>query len=160
MWTTSRSLGERTRVKATPAKDDSGPVSLEALLQKLTPSASDASRVRRLVILLSASAIVLVPIGAQAAQTLSIKVPSTVETGHVREQKGIQQLRRRRNLQNARQFDVGMLSLRLSERRGDLTLHLAGSRDTVVYPKPDFSRAAYTILNFPVDGIESVRADV
>ena len=31
---------------------------------------------------------------------------------------------------------------------------LAGDRDTLVYLKPDFVPATYTILNFPVDDIE------
>ncbi len=35
-------------------------------------------------------------------------------------------------------------------------LHLAGGRDTLVYPKPDHTPATYTILNFPVDDIEKV----
>ena len=35
-----------------------------------------------------------------------------------------------------------------------LTLHLAGDRDTLIYPKPDFEPATYTILNFPVDDID------
>ncbi len=34
-------------------------------------------------------------------------------------------------------------------------LHLAGERDTLVYPKPDHTPATYTILNFAVDDIES-----
>jgi catechol 2,3-dioxygenase-like lactoylglutathione lyase family enzyme len=59
------------------------------------------------------------------------------------------------DLQKAREFYEGTLGLRVSERDGDLVLHLAGGRDTVVYPKPDFLPATYTILNFPVDDIES-----
>jgi catechol 2,3-dioxygenase-like lactoylglutathione lyase family enzyme len=35
-----------------------------------------------------------------------------------------------------------------------LTLHLAGDRDTIVYEKPDFTPATYTILNFAVDDVE------
>ena len=35
-----------------------------------------------------------------------------------------------------------------------LTLHIAGDRATLVYPKPDHSPADYTILNFPVDDID------
>jgi catechol 2,3-dioxygenase-like lactoylglutathione lyase family enzyme len=35
-----------------------------------------------------------------------------------------------------------------------LTLHLAGDRDTIVYVKPDFTPATYTILNFPVEDVE------
>ena len=36
-----------------------------------------------------------------------------------------------------------------------LTLHLAGDRDTIVYEKPDFAPATYTILNFPVGDVEA-----
>ncbi len=37
-----------------------------------------------------------------------------------------------------------------------LALHLAGGRDTLIYNKPDFEPASYTILNFPVDDIDGV----
>jgi hypothetical protein len=43
----------------------------------------------------------------------------------------------------------------VSEEGEILTLHLAGDRDTLVYPKPDFTPATYTILNFPVEDIET-----
>ena len=36
-----------------------------------------------------------------------------------------------------------------------LALHLAGGRDTLVYAKPDFVPATYTILNFPVADVEA-----
>ena len=36
-----------------------------------------------------------------------------------------------------------------------LTLHLAGDRDTLVYEKPGFEPATYTILNFEVDDVEA-----
>ena len=36
-----------------------------------------------------------------------------------------------------------------------LTLRLGGDRPTLVYPKPDFEPATYTILNFPVDDIDA-----
>src|SRR3954447_20100039 len=35
-----------------------------------------------------------------------------------------------------------------------LSLELAGNRPTLVYEKPDFTPATYTILNFPVDDVE------
>jgi catechol 2,3-dioxygenase-like lactoylglutathione lyase family enzyme len=58
----------------------------------------------------------------------------------------------------AREFYEKTLGLRTSEQYGLLTLHLAGDRDTLVYPKPDHTPADYTILNFPVDDIdEAVR---
>jgi catechol 2,3-dioxygenase-like lactoylglutathione lyase family enzyme len=59
------------------------------------------------------------------------------------------------DLQAAREFYEGILGLRVSEGGGDLTLHLAGGRDTFVYAKPDFTPATYTILNFPVEDIET-----
>ena len=41
-----------------------------------------------------------------------------------------------------------------------LALHLAGGRDTVIYNKPDFVPATYTILNFPVDDIDAAVAEL
>ena len=42
----------------------------------------------------------------------------------------------------AREFYEGTLGLRTSEEHGLLTLHLAGDRPTLVYPKPDHTPAA------------------
>jgi catechol 2,3-dioxygenase-like lactoylglutathione lyase family enzyme len=58
------------------------------------------------------------------------------------------------DVQKAREFYGETLGLETSEEHGLLTLHLAGDRDTLVYPKPDHTPATYTILNFPVDDIE------
>jgi catechol 2,3-dioxygenase-like lactoylglutathione lyase family enzyme len=57
------------------------------------------------------------------------------------------------DLQAARAFYEGTLGLEVSQAHGMLTLHIAGGRDTLVYPKPDHVPASYTILNFPVDDI-------
>jgi catechol 2,3-dioxygenase-like lactoylglutathione lyase family enzyme len=54
----------------------------------------------------------------------------------------------------AREFYGETLGLRTSEQNGILTLHIAGGRDTIAYPKPNHTPADYTILNFPVDDIE------
>jgi catechol 2,3-dioxygenase-like lactoylglutathione lyase family enzyme len=59
------------------------------------------------------------------------------------------------DIDKAKQFYSGTLGLRVSEANGMLTLHLAGDRDTLVYPKPDHAPAAYTMLNFPVPDIET-----
>jgi catechol 2,3-dioxygenase-like lactoylglutathione lyase family enzyme len=56
----------------------------------------------------------------------------------------------------ARRFYGEVLGLEVSEAHGMLTLRLAGGRDTLVYPKPDHEPATYTILNFPVEDIDSV----
>lgn len=58
------------------------------------------------------------------------------------------------DIEKARQFYGETLGLRVSEENGMLTLHIAGDRDTLVYPKPDHAPATYTMLNFPVDDIE------
>jgi predicted enzyme related to lactoylglutathione lyase len=58
------------------------------------------------------------------------------------------------DLGKARQFYGETLGIRTSERGGLLILHLAGDRDTLVYPRPDHTPATYTILNFPVDDID------
>ena len=58
------------------------------------------------------------------------------------------------DVQAAREFYAETLGLEVSEEHGMLTLHLAGDRPTLVYPKPDHAPASYTILNFPVPDIE------
>ena len=62
----------------------------------------------------------------------------------------------------ARAFYADTLGLRTSliEESGLLVLHLAGGRDTLVYPKPDFTPATYTILNFQVDDVERAVDDL
>ncbi|MGH2985131.1 MAG: VOC family protein [Solirubrobacterales bacterium] len=55
----------------------------------------------------------------------------------------------------AKRFYGETLGLRVSEEHGNLALHIAGDRDTLVYPKDDHTPASFTILNFPVDDIEA-----
>src|SRR3954469_13663649 len=60
-------------------------------------------------------------------------------------------------LKKARRFYADTLGIEtevLDQENGLLTLHLAGGRDTLVYAKPDFTPASYTILNFPVEDVE------
>ena len=64
------------------------------------------------------------------------------------------------DLQKAREFYSETLGLNTSEANDLLTLHLAGDRDTLIYPKPDFVPATYTILNFEVDDIEKTVDDL
>ena len=59
------------------------------------------------------------------------------------------------DLEAAKKFYGQTLGLNTSEHYGLLTLHLAGGRDTLVYPKPDHVPATYTILNFQVDDIDA-----
>jgi catechol 2,3-dioxygenase-like lactoylglutathione lyase family enzyme len=66
------------------------------------------------------------------------------------------------DLEKARDFYGETLDLEgeLVEEPGLLNIHLAGGRDTLVYPKPDFEPATYTILNFPVDDVEAAVDDL
>ena len=58
------------------------------------------------------------------------------------------------DVDKAREFYGETLGVKTSEEHGLLTLHLAGDRATLVYPKPGHTPADYTILNFPVDDID------
>jgi catechol 2,3-dioxygenase-like lactoylglutathione lyase family enzyme len=64
------------------------------------------------------------------------------------------------DLEEARRFYGETLGVRTSVENDLLTLHLAGDRDTLVYPKPDHTPASYTVLNFPVDDIEQAVDDL
>ena len=59
------------------------------------------------------------------------------------------------DIPRARQFYGDTLGLAVTEQHGMLTLHIAGDRDILVYPKQDHVPATYTILNFPVGDIDS-----
>jgi predicted enzyme related to lactoylglutathione lyase len=58
------------------------------------------------------------------------------------------------DMEAARAFYGQTLGINTTSDNGLMTLHLAGDRPTIVYPKPDHAPAAYTILNFKVDDIE------
>jgi catechol 2,3-dioxygenase-like lactoylglutathione lyase family enzyme len=55
----------------------------------------------------------------------------------------------------AKRFYSDTLGLEVTEENGMLTLHIAGDRPILVYPKPDYTPATYTILNFPVEDIDA-----
>src|SRR5688572_6536571 len=60
------------------------------------------------------------------------------------------------DLAAAREFYEGKLGIRVTDEDGLLTLHLAGGeRPTLIYAKPDFAPATYTILNFQVADIDA-----
>jgi catechol 2,3-dioxygenase-like lactoylglutathione lyase family enzyme len=61
------------------------------------------------------------------------------------------------DIQKAKEFYGETLGLKVSvldEENGLLSLDLNGDPDTLVYLKPDFEPATYTILNFPVDDVD------
>jgi predicted enzyme related to lactoylglutathione lyase len=54
----------------------------------------------------------------------------------------------------AKRFYGETLGITVTEENGMLTLHIAGDRPILVYPKENHTPATYTILNFPVDDID------
>jgi catechol 2,3-dioxygenase-like lactoylglutathione lyase family enzyme len=58
------------------------------------------------------------------------------------------------DIEQAREFYGTTLGIKVTEEYGMLTLHLAGDRPTIIYPKPDHQPATYTILNFQVEDVE------
>jgi catechol 2,3-dioxygenase-like lactoylglutathione lyase family enzyme len=58
------------------------------------------------------------------------------------------------DIAKAKDFYGDTLGLEVSEDDGLLTLHIAGGRPTLIYPRPGHTPAEYTILNFPVDDVE------
>ncbi|MGH3647211.1 MAG: VOC family protein [Micromonosporaceae bacterium] len=59
------------------------------------------------------------------------------------------------DIETAKKFYADTLGVRVSENPAGLTLHIAGDRSILVYPKADHVPATYTILNFPVDDIDA-----
>ncbi len=50
---------------------------------------------------------------------------------------------------------LGLDVSELSEEHGLISLRLAEGREVLVYRKPDFAPATYTILNFEVDDVDA-----
>jgi len=67
------------------------------------------------------------------------------------------------DIPGAKKFYGDTLGLRVSdvdEASGLITLHLAGDRDVMIYPKDDHAPANFTILNFPVEDVEKAVDDL
>ena len=62
------------------------------------------------------------------------------------------------DVERAREFygkTLGIETKVLDAENGLIQLDIAGDRPTLVYAKPDFTPATYTILNFPVQDVEA-----
>jgi catechol 2,3-dioxygenase-like lactoylglutathione lyase family enzyme len=60
------------------------------------------------------------------------------------------------DLDRAREFYADTLGVKVSDGpMGVLSLEVAGGRSVLVYPKPDFTPATYTVLNFIVDDVDA-----
>lgn len=58
----------------------------------------------------------------------------------------------------AKRFYGETLGVKVSENDAGLTLHIAGDRPILIYPKDNHEPATFTILNFPVDDVEGTVA--
>ncbi|HEX6586926.1 MAG TPA: VOC family protein [Solirubrobacterales bacterium] len=60
------------------------------------------------------------------------------------------------DIEKAKEFYGETLGLKTSVLVDDdlIQIDLAGDRPTLIYKKPDFAPATYTILNFPVDDVD------
>ena len=61
------------------------------------------------------------------------------------------------DLQKAKEFYTKTLGLQMSDldpENGLMALHIAGSRDILIYLSPSHTPASFTILNFPVENVE------
>lgn len=61
------------------------------------------------------------------------------------------------DLQQAKEFYQQKLGLEVTEdtTMSFLQLHIPGSNDVVIYPKPNHMPASFTVLNFPVSDIDA-----
>ena len=60
------------------------------------------------------------------------------------------------DIAKAKAFYGGVLGMNLTEDHGMLNLSIGAGKTVLVYPKQDHVPATYTILNFPVDDIDTV----
>src|SRR5437016_3525096 len=58
------------------------------------------------------------------------------------------------DIPKAKEFYGQTLGLKVSESNGLLTLHFAGGYNVLIYPKPNHTPAAFTVLNFPVEDVD------
>jgi catechol 2,3-dioxygenase-like lactoylglutathione lyase family enzyme len=59
------------------------------------------------------------------------------------------------DIARAKTFYADTLGLEVTEENGMLTLHLAGGGRVLIYPKDDHEPATFTVLNFPVENIDT-----
>ena len=62
------------------------------------------------------------------------------------------------DVEAAKRFYGETLGVEVSENDAGLTLHIAGDRPILIYPKDNHEPATFTVLNFPVDDVEGTVA--
>jgi predicted enzyme related to lactoylglutathione lyase len=64
------------------------------------------------------------------------------------------------DLKKAKLFYGETLGIQVSETKEGLELHTAGGADVFIYPKSNHTAATFTVLNFPVDDIETANDEL
>jgi catechol 2,3-dioxygenase-like lactoylglutathione lyase family enzyme len=64
------------------------------------------------------------------------------------------------DLRKAKQFYGETLGLQVSEKSEGLEVHAGPSTEIFIYPKSNHTPATFTILNFPVDDIETANGEL
>lgn len=59
------------------------------------------------------------------------------------------------DITKTKDFYGNILGVKVEDDEGMLTLHLATGGKVLIYPKDNHVPATYTVLNFPVDDVES-----
>jgi predicted enzyme related to lactoylglutathione lyase len=59
------------------------------------------------------------------------------------------------DIEKAKKFYGETLGLDVSEHMGLLNLNFSSGQKVIIYPKPNHVAATFTVLNFPVDDIET-----
>jgi catechol 2,3-dioxygenase-like lactoylglutathione lyase family enzyme len=59
------------------------------------------------------------------------------------------------HLDKAKKFYSETLGLEVSETEEGLELRLSGNNKVFIYPKPNHTPATFTVLNFPVNNVET-----
>ena len=64
------------------------------------------------------------------------------------------------DIHKAKEFYGKTLGLEVSESHGMLNLNIGNGARVIMYPKPNHTPASFTVLNFPVDDVESTVDDL
>lgn len=59
------------------------------------------------------------------------------------------------DIEESKAFYTDILGLTVAEQYGGLSLEMGHGSTVMIYPKPDHTPATFTVLNFPVENLET-----
>lgn len=60
-----------------------------------------------------------------------------------------------KDIEKSKAFYTDILGLTVAEQYGGLSLEMGHGSTVMIYPKPDHTPATFTVLNFPVENLET-----